>query len=151
IWRVTAKGRPLVPRPKLVGASTEELLAQLKAPEAWTRHHAKRLLKERGREVVPALAAWERALDRADARYEHQRLEALWMYQALDVVNPELLTALLRSTDHHVRAAATRVVYHWHPRLDNALELLAASVADDHPQVRLEAVRALSQIPRLEA
>jgi glucose/arabinose dehydrogenase len=32
IWRVTAKNRPLVPRPKLVGATVPELLEQLKAP-----------------------------------------------------------------------------------------------------------------------
>ena len=33
IWRVTAKNRPLVPRPKLVGATVPELLEHLKAPE----------------------------------------------------------------------------------------------------------------------
>lgn len=46
IWRVTAKNRPLVPRPKLVGATVPELLEHLKAPEQWTRHNAKRVLKE---------------------------------------------------------------------------------------------------------
>ena len=46
IWRVTAKNRPLVPRPKLVGATVPELLEHLKAPEQWTRHQAKRVLKE---------------------------------------------------------------------------------------------------------
>src|SRR3989449_8382152 len=48
IWRITAKGRPLVERPKLVGAKTQDLLEALRAPEGWTRHHAKRVLKERG-------------------------------------------------------------------------------------------------------
>ena len=37
IWRVTAKGRPLVPKPKLVGATVPELLEKLKEPEDWTR------------------------------------------------------------------------------------------------------------------
>src|SRR5262245_28696952 len=46
IWRVTAKGRPLVSRPKLVGAATLELLEKLKAPEDWTRQQAKLVLKE---------------------------------------------------------------------------------------------------------
>ena len=49
IWRVTAKGRPLVQRPQLVGATVDALLDQLKAPEDWTRQQAKRVLKERGR------------------------------------------------------------------------------------------------------
>ncbi len=86
IWRVTAKGRPFVERPKLVGASVPALLEALKAPEDWTRHHAKRVLKERGaKEVVPALAAWVKGLDA-----DHARLEALWTYQTLDVVEPDL-------------------------------------------------------------
>src|SRR6266481_4741542 len=66
IRRVTAKGRPLVPRPKLVGATTEELLDALKAPEDWTRHHAKRVLKERGPKVLPALEKWLLKLDDND-------------------------------------------------------------------------------------
>ncbi len=45
IWRVTAKNSPLVPRPKLIVAMVPELLEQLKAPEQWTRHNAKRVLK----------------------------------------------------------------------------------------------------------
>src|SRR5437763_14155342 len=48
IWRVTAKGRLLVPRPKLEGATTTALLDALKSPEDWTRQQAKRVLNERG-------------------------------------------------------------------------------------------------------
>lgn len=148
IWRVTAKGRPLVSRPQLVNATTEELLDALKAPENWTRQQAKRVLKERGAKLVlPALGPWINALDPNDTDCEHHVLEALWMYQALDVIPQAVLTTLLNAKDHHVRAAATRVAGYWHDRLPNTLELLAARVADDHPQVRLEAVRALAQIP----
>jgi putative heme-binding domain-containing protein len=144
IWRVTAKDRPLVPRPKLVEATTEELLEAPKAPEDWTRQNAKRVLKERGSaKVLPALNAWTAKLDAAP---EALQLEALWTYQSLDVVEPKLLTKLLTAKDHHVRAAATRVIAYWHDRLTNPLELLAARVADEHPQVRLEAVRSLGQV-----
>jgi putative heme-binding domain-containing protein len=146
IWRVTAKGRPPVPRPQLVKATNEELLDALKAPEDWTRHHAKRVLKEHGRQVEPALTAWAARLNPADAEHDHHLLEALWTYQSLDLVEPKVLATLLHSKDHHARAAAVRVIQHWHDRLPNALELLAAAVADDHPQVRLEAVRALAAI-----
>ena len=41
IWRLTAKGRKLVEKPKLVDAPIEELVQQLKSPEAWTRDQAK--------------------------------------------------------------------------------------------------------------
>jgi putative heme-binding domain-containing protein len=147
IWRVTAKGRPLVPRPKLFKASTEVLLDDLKAPEGWTRQQAKRVLKERGGKVVPALAAWVKHLDPADPDHEHQLLEALWTYQALDVPEPDLLATLLPAKDHHARAAAVRVAGAWQDRLPNPMELLAPRVADDHPQVRMEAVRALARVP----
>jgi putative heme-binding domain-containing protein len=146
IWRVTAKGRPLVPRPQLVGAPTAALLDALKAPEDWTRHFAKRTLKERGANVIPKLAAWVGSLDPADPEHEHHLLEALWTYQSLDVVEPKLLNTLLNAREPRARAAATRVVSGWHTRLEHPLELLAARVADDHPQVRLEAVRALAQV-----
>lgn len=148
IWRVTAKGRPLVERPKLVSASTESLLDALKRPEDWTRQQAKRVLKERGAPaVLPALAAWVKGLDPADPEVEHQRLEALWTYQSLDVVEPDLLAALARSVEPRVRAAATRIIGVWHERLSSPLALLAERVTDEHPRVRLEAVRALALIP----
>jgi putative heme-binding domain-containing protein len=149
IWRVTAKGRPLVERPHLVGAPVDSLLDALKAPEDWTRQQAKRVLKERGaKEVMPTLAAWVKRIDPKDPDAEHQRLEALWTYQTLDVVEPDLLAALLRSPEARARAAATRVVRHWHARLSDPLGLLAVQVADDYPRVRLEAVRALAHILR---
>src|SRR3954464_14708648 len=52
IWRITAKGLPLVGRPSLVNAPTEALLDALGSPEDWTRQRAKRVLKERGPRVV---------------------------------------------------------------------------------------------------
>jgi putative heme-binding domain-containing protein len=147
IWRVTAKGRPLVPRPRLVDASTEALLDDLKAPEGWTRHFAKRVLKERGKQVLPELAAWVKRLDPADPDHEHHLLEALWTYQSLDVVEPDLLGRLLTAKDLHARAAAVRVAGDWHAGLADPLALLAPRVADEHPQVRLEAVEAIRRVP----
>jgi putative heme-binding domain-containing protein len=147
IWRITAKDRPLVKRPQLVDAGIDALLDQLKAPEDWTRHFAKRVLKERDEaKVTPALKQWVTKLDPRDRDYEHNLLEALWTYQTLDVVEPKLLAQVLGAQDHHVRAAGTRVLAYWHGKLGNALELLAAAANDDHPQVRLEAVRALDQV-----
>jgi putative heme-binding domain-containing protein len=151
IWRITAKGRPLVPRPKLVQAKPSDLLEALKAPEDWTRHHARRVLKERGASVLPALKAWTAKLDRAKPEHEPHLLEALWTYQSLDAVESQLVATLLQASDYRIRAAAVRVVAAWRERLANPLELLAPRVADDHPQVRLEAVRALGQIPNVRA
>jgi putative heme-binding domain-containing protein len=144
IWRITAKGRPLVPRPRLVDAKNVDLLDALRAEEAWTRHHARRVLKERGAaKVVADLDGWTAKLP-SDAAGEPLRLEALWTYQSLDIVKLELLQGLLGASDHRVRAAAVRVAGAWHDRMPNALTLLVPFAADQHPQVRLEAIRALS-------
>jgi putative heme-binding domain-containing protein len=145
IWRVTAKGRPLVERPNLVGAATPDLLSHLKDPEDWTRQNAKHVLKERGaKEVLPALETWAKGLDPKDPAYEHHQLEALWTYQSLDTVEPALLNALLNAKDYHARAAAVRVLSDWQTRVPNSIDLLAMRAVDDAPRVRMEAVRALA-------
>ena len=151
IWRITAKGRPLVPRPKLVDAPTADLLAALASTEPFTRHHAKRQLKERGTVVLPELAAWVQKLNPQDPQFEHLRLEGLWTYQSLDTVEPDLLNAVLNSPDPRARAAAVRIVPQWGARLQNPVELLATRVVDEHPRVRLEAVRALAAFPTIQA
>ncbi|MDX1966677.1 MAG: HEAT repeat domain-containing protein, partial [Planctomycetaceae bacterium] len=152
IWRVTAKGRPLVERPKLVDASVMELLDSLKAPESFTRQQAKRVLKERDRgEVLAALARWVDNLNPADPEFEHLRLEALWIYQAHEEVRADLLKTVLHSPEPRARAAAVRVLTHWSDRLDHPAEWLADAVHDEYPRVRLEAIRALAAIPSLRA
>src|SRR5439155_16129473 len=133
IWRVTAKGRPLIERPKLVGASVKELLEQLKSPENWTRHFAKRVLSERDpKEVVSALATWTKALP-ADSANDHHRLEALWTYQTVDVPEPMLLKQVISCGDPKIRAAATRVAGLWAKRIPDTLDLLSATALDEHP------------------
>ena len=149
IWRVTAKGRPALPYPKIVGASVAELLEALKAPEDFTRHHAKLELKARGAAVVPDVLAWFNKLDPQDPQFHHLQVEALWALQSLDVPNPEILGKVLNSPDPRARAAAVRVVPFWANRLPDfhSQEMLARLVLDEHPQVRLEAVRALANFP----
>jgi putative heme-binding domain-containing protein len=152
IWRITAKGRPLVRRPDLVHGKPAELCKHLEAPEGWTRHFARRQLQERfGKEALPALAAWLAALDAKKADNEPQLLEALWTYQTLDVVEPKLLHRLLEAREARVRAAAVRVLSAWRERVPGALGLLEPRVADEHPQVRLEAVRALAAVQNVRA
>ena len=107
-----------MPRPNLVKATTDDLLQALKSREDWTRHHAKRVIKERGRDaVLSRLAEWTKALDPHDPAFEHHRLEALWTYQTLDTPEPKLLGSLLHAKDARVRAAATRIVAAWTTRL----------------------------------
>ncbi|MGV3557830.1 PVC-type heme-binding CxxCH protein [Larkinella arboricola] len=152
IWRIVAKNRPLVKKPQLTKASVTELLDALKLPEDWTRSQAKQVLKARGaKEVVPALQKWVQDLDKNDAQYEHHLLEALWTYQTLEVVNEPLLRTLLNAKTPQARAAAVRALSLWHNQIKDVPALLTKAVADNHPQVRMEAVIALRAVPSAEA
>ena len=71
-------------------------------------------------------------------------LEALWLHQSLDQVDVPLLKQMLTCPEPRARAAATRVLCYWRDRVGDPLELLRKQVNDEHPRVRLEAVRALS-------
>ncbi|MGK6352826.1 PVC-type heme-binding CxxCH protein [Parapedobacter sp. DT-150] len=144
IWRITAKKKSLVKKPKLIGASVENLLDALKEPEMWTRGQARQLLKEKGAEAVAApLQKWIDKLDNKHDDYERLKLEALWVSQAIDAYNGPLLESLLRAQSHEVRSAALRALQLWHKKADNLDAVLQKAVNDTHPQVRLEAVIAL--------
>ena len=152
IWRVTAKGRPLVERPKLVTASVPELLDQLRSPEYFTRHHAKRQLKERGAaKVLQPLAHWVSKLDPLSPGFEHERLEALWVYQTVDVIEPQLLRQVLSAPDASARAAAVRVLSQWNERIPQTEEWLRPLVKDASYRVRVEVVRALDGLGTVSA
>lgn len=152
IWRIVAKNRPLVKTPKLSKSTVSELLESLKLPEDWTRLQAKQVLKDKGvTEVIPALQKWVSALDKNDKDYEHNLLEALWVYQSLDTVNEPILLSLLSAKSHNARAAALRALHLWNDQIKNVPALLTKAVTDVHPQVRLEAVIALRKIHTPEA
>lgn len=150
IWRVSRKGQKAGRHPKIAGASVPELLEQLKSPEGWTREQTRRVLKERGRDkVLGLLKEWTATLDN-----DQHKLEALWLHQALRDPNEELLRTLItQSKTPEVRAAAVRVAQHWRNDLpaDDILSLVGQSVHDEHPRVRLEAVRVLGNIGTVDA
>lgn len=148
IWRVTCNGRALVPAPHLADAAIPQLLEHLKDPEQWTRLKAARLLALHDRkEVIPTLARWVSAIAGDKPEDEHQLLEALWLYQSLDEVEPALLARLLRARDARIRAAATTVLGYWHDRLPDPARLLAAQADDENIRVRLNAVLAAQRVP----
>ncbi|GAA4433000.1 PVC-type heme-binding CxxCH protein [Bremerella cremea] len=152
IWRITKKGSPLVKPTNLEAASVDELLAALTSSEKWVRTHAKLQLKLRPRaEVLEKLAAWMKAQAKDDPATAHHRLEGLWAYQALDEINEPLLSEMLASPDHNIRAAGVRVASQWHDQLSDPMAMFAAAVRDEHPRVRLEGVRALATIPTSES
>ncbi|RMG41707.1 MAG: sorbosone dehydrogenase [Planctomycetota bacterium] len=152
IWRLTAIGRPTLPKRPWDAASTAELLAALTAPEQWTRDQARRLLSERGPEaVVPQLAAWLRDIAPDDPDREHHRLEALWLYQAWDRPNWDLLEQVLKSERGQARAAAVRVLRDWADRHPDPLSILRRTIGDAYPRVRLETLHVLRRVHTADA
>jgi putative heme-binding domain-containing protein len=147
IWRIVRKDRALLPVPKLADAPLELLVDHLKAPEQWTRQQTRRALAEREpKAAAAALARWVRGLPATDADFPRHLLEALWAYQTIGTVEPDLLRRLLRADDPRIRAAATRVLGAWADRIESPEALLAAQARDPHPRVRLEAVLAAGRI-----
>ena len=142
IWRIAAKNRPVLKKPKLVSAKNSDLLDQLLSPNGFNREQARRVLAERGGKIEKDLTKWAKT-----QTAEKGLLEALWMFQAIDVVQPQMLERTLSANDGKIRAAAVRVLSAWENRLPDAPAVLAKLVNDSHPRVRVEAVRALAGIP----
>jgi len=152
IYRITAENRPLVWQPKIDGEPIAVLLELLKRKENHIRNLAKiELGKHDARSVTAATKAWAAGLNRSLPDHAHHLLEALWVHQWHNVVDVDLLSQLLRSPDANARAAAVRVLCYWADRVPNALGELRRLASDEHPRVRLQAVRAASFIPAVEA
>jgi putative heme-binding domain-containing protein len=162
IWRVGFKGGQKLDKPALEKTGNTALLDELLSPNAFNETQARRVFTERAlsdatakRTALADLSKWTAA-----QTSERARLQSLWMHQSLDELNRPLLSQLLEAKDHRVRSAAVRVLGAWagntprfeslaQPRLDStaALDLLAKRIADEHPRVRIEALRALGRIP----
>jgi len=147
IWRISHKTRPLNKTTNLAKAGNTALLNRLASPNEYERRRSARVLTERGSEKIGKdLKKWT-----AGRKNDHDRLRALWMHQAVDLVEANLLERVLKAKDGRVRAAAVRVLVDWMDRIDNEAGLLAGLAADEHPRVRLEAVRALGRIPTIDS
>jgi glucose/arabinose dehydrogenase len=145
IYRLTYAGKTPHKIESFAGEPIPELLSRLQDPEDRVRSRAKIELGARPtKEVIPAVEHWIRQMDPKSSNHQHDLMEALWVYQYHNVINEPLLKQMLRSQDFHARAAATRVLCYWRDRVQDPLALLKAQAADEHPRVRLEAVRACS-------
>jgi glucose/arabinose dehydrogenase len=145
IWRITYPSRPLVEKPRIAGASIPELLELLRSYEDRTRYRARRELRDRPEaEVLSALEKWVGGLTPSDPDYWRLKLEALWLHQSLDAIDAAMLKEVLACPEPKARAAAVRVLCYWRDRVEEPLALLQKAVNDEHPRVRLEAIRALS-------
>ncbi|QDV45696.1 hypothetical protein Enr13x_55750 [Stieleria neptunia] len=152
IWRITHKHRPLVEKPKLVGASIRSLVDQLKSPEDWIRHQARKELSERDPDSVLAAAeAWVESLPEQDPDYDHHLVEAMWACQNVERVSESILARVLDANDGHARSAGARVIRYWHEQLSDPIAMIAKASADAFPRTRMEAVLSAGFIPNAQS
>ncbi len=145
IYRITYEGRPLLKPRKIHGQPIPDLFRLLEEQEDSVRELAKVELSAReSRDVMAALPKWVASLDTSHPNHEHRMMEALWVHQWHNVVNPHLLGRMLGSPEPRARAAAARVLCYWRDRVPDALSRFLALARDENPRVRLEAVRAAS-------
>ncbi len=134
------------------GKSEAELLEQLRVYEPRTRSRARRELNDRPAAVViAAVKKWVAELEPDEPEYDRLHCEALWVLQGHHAVDPELLASVLESKTPDARAAATHIVADERAYLPSAFAMLREKVRDEHPRVRLEAIRGLSFFPTMES
>ena len=149
IYRITYPSRPLVTPAKVVDATVDELLENLKLPEFRTRYRTRRELRGRDvSEVSTKLSVWAKGLDENDPRFEHHLLEGLWTSWGLNKIDADLMGQLLNAKDFRARAAAVKVLRYAGHQLTNQSELLLKAAQDDTARVRLETFVAATWLPK---
>jgi glucose/arabinose dehydrogenase len=152
VYRVRYEGRELLKPVPVADQPIDKLLTLLESKDDRVRHRARIELSARPTDkVIAATKAWMTGLNKSDENYQHHRMEGLWLHQSHNVINEELLKQMLKSPEPRARAAATRIVAYWRDRVKNPLELLQASVNDENPRVRLQAIWGLSYFNGAEA
>lgn len=137
VWRLTPPGFKPVPAPRLGGAASAELVAELENPNSWWRETAQRLLFERqDRSVAPALQ--ELVLK---GRSPQARLHALWTLEGLGALNDKDVLAALKDRSAGVREHAVRLSESRPALVDAVL-----SMADDKdPRARFQTAFTLGE------
>jgi putative heme-binding domain-containing protein len=147
IYRMVNKNKPLLTAVTQAQKSIPELLEQLKEYEPRTRYRARRELRSRQEtQVLAAIEPWISGEVPAN-----QLCEAMWLQESFRRLNPVLVERIFASSDFHARAAAVQSVTNEIDRYPTALDLFKRAVVDEHPRVRLEAIRGLSFLRTLEA
>ncbi|MEM1084143.1 MAG: PVC-type heme-binding CxxCH protein [Verrucomicrobiota bacterium] len=114
IFRISHKTRPLQEPVAIAGASLEQLMKNLEHPVDGVRHRTRIELSSRDtKEVIAACRTWMKQFDPKKAEHARHLLEALWLHQAHNVRNTELLTAMIQSPEPRARVAAQTVQHHW--------------------------------------
>ncbi|MEQ1860632.1 MAG: hypothetical protein ABMA13_11915, partial [Chthoniobacteraceae bacterium] len=155
IWRITAKGRPLLKAPKIAGAELPEIFELMRAKDRYPREQSKRVLfGGDSKAVTDALRTWCERLDPLAPDLDFALMQALGVFEAHEVVDISLLKRVIAAKTPEARAYAASTLARWAERLPltfDPLEQLAAFALDADPRVRLAAIVGAGNIPRAES
>ena len=147
IYRLVNKNKSLIEPELQHQQPIETLLDQLTSYELRTRYRARRELRRRNSDdVLSAVEIWLTD-DASDAKL----CEAMWLQESFRKLDFALIDKILRSTDFHARSAAVHSVANEYLRFEQAMSVFKAAIKDEHPRVRLEALRGLSFLQSREA
>ena len=141
IWRITHKSRPLQTPTNVAGEPIDALVNLLTDDDDRLVYRARRELADRDTDDVIA------AIDGLSDAGEQMTLESLWMAETHNRFDADRLQRCLSANDFRIRAAAVKVLADRYVDVDDAAAKLQTLINDDHPRVRIEAVRALSFTP----
>ena len=158
IWRITAKGRPLLTLPLALLAGTNDLPALfelIRSPDRYPREQAKRTLFGGDPvRIAQELRAWCERLDPNAPDLDFTLMQALGVFEAHEVVELSLLKRVLAAKTPEARAYGAATLGRWADRfpLDfDPLEPLSDLAHDADPRVRLAAIVAAGNIRRAES
>lgn len=117
IYRVTAKGRPLLDPVRIHGESIDHLLGLLRHPADAIRHQVRVELSSRdSAEVLTKAKAWAAQLDASKAEDAIPLLEALWLHQQHGASDEALLEKAQAIPDPKAKPALETIAWHWSGR-----------------------------------
>ncbi len=142
IFRVTARGRPLVTAPKMRGQPIADVCQVFLTPEDSARYRARLELSGRDRDdIVREVGRFAESLRPHDPVQAQAMLECLWVFEEQRVPNMSLLERVCEADEPRVRAAAIRTLGSWAGKVDQWSALLVEAARDESALVRAEAVK----------
>ncbi|MCH2212093.1 MAG: GDSL-type esterase/lipase family protein [Fuerstiella sp.] len=142
IYRVTAKGRPLVQTPRLKGKPVAEVCQAFYAKENSVRYRARlELSGQDPQNIMHQVGNFAANLDSQNPRDAQALLECLWVFEEQRIPNPGLLAMVYRAREPRVRAAAIRTLGNWTAKIGDWKRLLNQAATDESALVRAEAVK----------
>jgi uncharacterized cupredoxin-like copper-binding protein/lysophospholipase L1-like esterase len=153
IWRIVPKGAVLQEPPAIAGTPIPTLLENLTRQESRYRYWTRRELRERpAAEVDRALGEWIAKQSSTSSEGARRLTEAMWISRGIGRPRLDLMHTLAANADHHARAAAVRMLRHWHGQAGpSGVALLAKAAEDSSGLVRLEAAISASHVGGKEA